>query len=767
MAPKKKPQAKQQQQNNLSQSTTENQQQEEIKQENGSEVIQNDIDASQSTVTSTVDATASQESQTLSATGGALTKGQLKKLKAKQKKTANSKVKDIKRKLSCDPNSGPVTFLKVNQKVQEKLPKSADKKKKKNEKKEETESESESENNEDSSDADDNEDFIDYKIDGYHAMHIGEILDGKYIILKKLGWGHFSTVWLSFNIADKKLYALKILRSAKKYLASAYDEEAICKIIADNYLHPQWTKSVRQYHNDPSLTITRDHTHTLQMYDWFNHHGTNGKHFTMAFEVLGRNLLSLVKKYDYHGIPIPIVREITRQLLMSLDYMHRICKLIHTDLKPENITFALREEEEFDLLYKHVFCSPLIDLFETKEKIILNNKQLKNQKKKDRKKKKKQQAKPLGTQEEEKQSQVLEDNQSDDQEEETNQQEENQPQGSKAQQLIQEMRNKIVEKDKKYHITQNRRNQSEETRYLADRLLTRDEKDDILEHPQRRLKNGKPKQYMRLNSQTNLWSDVKKFNDFKPMEDIDLKALKEMQFQVKMVDMGNACYIDEHFSDIIQTRQYRSPEVIIRADYDTSADMWSLACTVFELVTGDYLFEPKKGKSYTKNEDHLALITELLGECKNKKLLLQGTRSDVSFIRHVFYEYLQRFYDKNGKLKNIKKLKYWSLRDVLIEKYRLRDFEATALADFLNKMLKWDPKDRATAQEMMNHHWLKMMPNYSTKMGRSELREFKRVYKYSDVSSSKSRKSSSQSKEKEEQKNNAKKSGDKVEETKN
>ena len=63
---------------------------------------------------------------------------------------------------------------------------------------------------------------------------------------------------------------------------------------------------------------------------------------------------------------------------MSLDYMHRICKLIHTDLKPENITFALREEEEFDLLYKHVFCSPLIDLFETKEKIILNTKQLKN-----------------------------------------------------------------------------------------------------------------------------------------------------------------------------------------------------------------------------------------------------------------------------------------------------------------------------------------------------------------------------------------------------
>ena len=59
--------------------------------------------------------------------------------------------------------------------------------------------------------------------------------------------------------------------------------------------------------------------------------------------------------------------------------------------------------------------------------------------------------------------------------------------------------------------------------------------------------------------------------------------------------------------------------------------MWSLACTVFELVTGDYLFEPKKGKTYSKNEDHLALITELIGECPNKKLLLWGQRSDVSY----------------------------------------------------------------------------------------------------------------------------------------
>lgn len=92
------------------------------------------------------------------------------------------------------------------------------------------------------------------------------------------------------------------------------------------------------------------------------------------------------------------------------------------------------------------------------------------------------------------------------------------------------------------------------------------------------------------------------------------------------------------------------------------------------------MFEPRKGRNYSKNEDHLALISELIGECPNKKFLLSGYKSE-------------KFFDKNGKLRNIKKLKHWGLYDVLIEKYRLRDFEARGLSDFLLKILKWEPKD--------------------------------------------------------------------------
>ena len=66
-----------------------------------------------------------------------------------------------------------------------------------------------------------------------------------------------------------------------------------------------------------------------------------GKHSVMAFEVLGRNLLTLIKRFNYDGIPMPIVREITKQTLMGLDYLHRMCNIIHTDLKPENVVFEI------------------------------------------------------------------------------------------------------------------------------------------------------------------------------------------------------------------------------------------------------------------------------------------------------------------------------------------------------------------------------------------------------------------------------------------
>jgi serine/threonine-protein kinase SRPK3 len=65
----------------------------------------------------------------------------------------------------------------------------------------------------------------------------------------------------------------------------------------------------------------------------------------MVFEVLGENLLGLIKRYQHRGVPTHIVRQIAKQILLGLDYLHTECRIIHTDLKPENVLICIEDVE--------------------------------------------------------------------------------------------------------------------------------------------------------------------------------------------------------------------------------------------------------------------------------------------------------------------------------------------------------------------------------------------------------------------------------------
>ncbi|XP_040009364.1 SRSF protein kinase 3 [Xiphias gladius] len=376
----------------------------------------------------------------------------------------------------------------------------------------------------DAADRQDSEDPGEYCDDGYHPVQIGDTFNKRYQVLSKLGWGYFSTVWLCLDLRLGRHVAVKVLKSGAGFAQAGQDELALLRCASGpTSRHPSSQRIV-------------------QLLDEFKLAGSNGVHMCLVLELLGPDLRSWQRCFGNPGLSWLWVKQILTQVLRGLDYLHTQCKIIHTDIKPENILLCL-EEQSHKL--------------------------------------------PAG--------------------------------GSGAPSAL-----------------TGREAKSTET------------------------------------------------------EQVNPCSLEEIT--VKIADLGSSCWVYKHFCEEIQTRQYRSLEVLLGSDYGPPADIWSVACMAFELVTGDSLFEPKARESISLEEDHIAQIIELLGKIP-PTVALSG-------------KYSAAYFSRRGDLRRVGVLRLWSLYDVLVEKYHFRLEEASGFSDFLLRMLDYHPERRATAAGCLRHPWL-------------------------------------------------------------
>lgn len=106
----------------------------------------------------------------------------------------------------------------------------------------------------DQQDSSEDEGMPDYKIGGYHPVHVGELLLDRYVIIQKLGWGHFSTVWLTKDLKHNSYVAIKVQKSAQHYLEAAYDEVEILNKVSTNWQSESWQAVISKYYkDDPEL----------------------------------------------------------------------------------------------------------------------------------------------------------------------------------------------------------------------------------------------------------------------------------------------------------------------------------------------------------------------------------------------------------------------------------------------------------------------------------------------------------------------------------
>jgi serine/threonine protein kinase len=162
--------------------------------------------------------------------------------------------------------------------------------------------------------------------------------------------------------------------------------------------------------------------------------------------------------------------------------------------------------------------------------------------------------------------------------------------------------------------------------------------------------------------------------------------------RIKIIDFGGAAYDADKKARVINTRQYRAPEVVLDTVWSMPSDMWSLGCIFVELFQGDLLFPTHD------DVEHLALMEKVISPFPEWMLRTSASRnpSRDSLVRRAFNS---RNWHRLESVLSRESVSF--VRNARTLESIVRDPEDSWFLSLLRRILVIDPQDRATAHEAL------------------------------------------------------------------
>lgn len=159
--------------------------------------------------------------------------------------------------------------------------------------------------------------------------------------------------------------------------------------------------------------------------------------------------------------------------------------------------------------------------------------------------------------------------------------------------------------------------------------------------------------------------------------------------KIKVIDFGGAIYTWERKSSIVNTRQYRAPEVILDVGWDKPSDVWCAGCIIAECWEGELLFATHD------NMEHLALIEKCVGQFP--KHMLKSSHMNQKYFNSKGKSRFGESCDEESRC-HVQKMR------PIREQYKAGP--NPEFGEFLEKLLKIDPTERATPSKALTHEFI-------------------------------------------------------------